>query len=219
MLSVGLSHGHHEITLTVTDTSNASSSAIAYVDIVDTTPPVVTLNGAADVTITSGGVFNDPGATAVDVCDGPLPVSVSGSANTSVPGTYAIVYSAQDGAGYVGSETRTVHVAYSWPGFNQPVNMDNSSIFKLGSTVPLKFTMSNGPAIARVYIAKVSNGIVGSELEAVTNVAGDTGNTFRLASGNYTFNWNTKGLTSGTWQVRVDLGDGNAGNLVLLSLR
>lgn len=120
---------------------------------------------------------------------------------------------------YVYVAVYPANVFYSWPGFAQPVNMDSSSIFKLGSTIPLKFSMSNGPTAARVYVAKVSNGIIGSEMEAVTNVGGDTGNTFRFANGTYTFNWSTKGLSAGTWQVRVDLGDGNAGNTVLVSIK
>jgi len=210
--------GHHVYTLTVNDPYGGVSSDTVNVDIVDA-PPTVYLNGASDMTIAAGSAFVDPGASAYDATDGWLPVTVSGTVNTSVAGTYTLVYSAVDSSQHVASATRTVHVVYFWPGFNQPVNMDNTSIFKLGSTVPLKFSMAHGPQIARVYIAKVSNGIVGTELEAVTNVTADAGNTFRLSSGNYAFNWSTAGLSTGTWQVRVDLGDGNGANVVLVSLK
>ena len=46
------------------------------------------------------------------------------------------------------------------------------------------------------------------------------GNLFRYdpASGQYIFNWGTKGLTSGTYQLRVDLGDGS-GHVVFASLK
>ena len=36
----------------------------------------------------------------------------------------------------------------------------------------------------------------------------DTGNVFRYAGGGYMYNLSTKGLSTGTWQLRVDLGDG-----------
>jgi hypothetical protein len=76
----------------------------------DMTPPIVTLNGMPSMTIPCGGVFSDPGATANDSCDGPLGVSVTGSVNTAVPGTYILTYSATDAAGNSASVMRTVEV-------------------------------------------------------------------------------------------------------------
>jgi hypothetical protein len=47
-------------------------------------------------------------------------------------------------------------------------------------------------------------------MEAVTNVAATSGNTFRYdpVAGQYVFNWSTKGLSSGTYRLKIDLGDG-----------
>jgi hypothetical protein len=44
--------------------------------------------------------------------------------------------------------------------------------------------------------------------------------TFRYdaTSGQYVFNWSTKGLTAGTYQLRIDLADG-ASRTVRISLR
>jgi hypothetical protein len=69
-------------------------------------------------------------------------------------------------------------------------------------------------------VAKISSGVVGTELEAASTSAADSGNTFRYdaTSAQYIFNLGTKSLSQGTWQVRIDLGDGST-NLVLISLK
>ena len=61
----------------------------------------------------------------------------------------------------------------------------------------------------RLYLSKLSSGIWGSELEAVSTNQPDAGNLFReTASGTYMFNLSAKGLSTGTWRVRIDLGSG-----------
>ena len=218
-----LPEGNHTITLTVTDTTtNETASSTVHVNVRDTTPPVVTLNGGATVFVLQGNAFGDPGATANDTVDGSLPVIVSGSVNTSVVGTYTLTYSATDSSNNVGSATRTVKVGYNWSNFLQPINDDGSSIFKLGSTVPVKFQLigaSSGATItAHLYLAQVSGSVIGTEVEAVSTAAADTGNQFRYTGGQYVFNLSTKGLSTGTWQLRVDLGDGVL-HTVLISLK
>ena len=96
----------------------------------------------------------------------------------------------------------------------QPANADGSSIFKAGSTVPVKFTLTGASAgitdaTATLSYAKVSNQIEGDILEAVTNVGGSTGSQFRYdpTAGQYIFNWSTKGLAAGTYSIKIDLGD------------
>ncbi|MDQ3743333.1 MAG: PxKF domain-containing protein, partial [Acidobacteriota bacterium] len=74
-----------------------------------------------------------------------------------------------------------------------------------------------------LWVAKVSNNVVGSEVEAVTSTPASTGNLFRYdpTSGQYIYNMGTKGApwTAGTWQLRVDLGDGAPPRTVLISLK
>jgi len=59
---------------------------------------------------------------------------------------------------------------------------------------------------------KISNGSNGTEMEAVSTAAATTGNLFRYSSdGNqYIFNLNTKPLSTGTWQIRIELDDGTS---------
>jgi hypothetical protein len=73
-------------------------------------------------------------------------------------------------------------------------------------------------AVGRIFISRISNGIAGVEREAVSTNAPDGGNTFRFSDGHYKFNLGTKGLTSGTWTIRVLL-DNGISHSVLISLK
>ena len=75
-------------------------------------PPVITLTGAASITISVGASFTDPGATASDNIDGNLTSSIttSGTVNTSVGGNYSITYSVSDTAGNSATVTRYITV-------------------------------------------------------------------------------------------------------------
>lgn len=74
------------------------------------TPPVITLNGSNPMDVAIGGTYNEPGATAVDAQDGNVPVTNSGTVDTTTPGPNIITYSAQDSEGLSSTETRTVNV-------------------------------------------------------------------------------------------------------------
>lgn len=76
----------------------------------DLTPPVITLNGDAEMTIYQGSDFTDPLATAVDAVDGPINVTVRGWVNINRPGTYTITYSAVDSKGNKATAKRKVIV-------------------------------------------------------------------------------------------------------------
>jgi hypothetical protein len=121
-----------------------------------------------------------------------------------------------------GNLMSTCPATYAWSGVLQPVNADGSSVFKLGSTVPVKFALTGDSASittlqATLFVAKISNSIVGTDGEAVSTSAATTGNLFRYdpTSGLYVFNWSTKGLSSGTYQLRIDLGDGVLHTVIL----
>ena len=78
--------------------------------VADDTPPVVTLQGEANVRLFIGQVFVDAGATAVDDVDGDVPVTVEGTVDTTRAGTYTLTYTATDAAGNAATATRTVAV-------------------------------------------------------------------------------------------------------------
>ena len=181
-------------------------------------------------------LFGDPAFTVSAVASSGLPVSFTASGGCSASGATitltaagaCTVTAAQAGDGNylpAASISRVFSVFHSWSHVRQPINVDGSSIFKLGSTVPVKFGLAGGSAgitdlIAKIFVAKVSAGVIGSEVEAVATNNADGGNTFRYdpSADQYIFNLGTKGLSQGTWQLRVDLGDG-ATHTVLLSLK
>jgi Domain of unknown function (DUF5011)/HYR domain/NHL repeat/PKD domain len=108
-LNTSLPAGSHTITLTVTDTGGGSDTDDVIINIVDTTAPVININGANPMTVECHTSFVDPGATATDGCAGSVPVTPSGTVNVDVPGPYIITYSATDGANPA-SANRTVNV-------------------------------------------------------------------------------------------------------------
>ena len=58
---------------------------------IDTTPPVITLNGDNPMTIECGSGFTDPGASAIDDVDGNISVNSSNGVNATEVGTYEAV--------------------------------------------------------------------------------------------------------------------------------
>ena len=102
--------GSYTLTYTVNDGSH-TTSATRTVNVVDTTPPVITVNGPNPMTVECHTSFTDPGATASDDCAGSFPASASGSVNVNTPGTYTITYNASDPSGNPATPmTRTVNV-------------------------------------------------------------------------------------------------------------
>jgi hypothetical protein len=91
--------------------------------------------------------------------------------------------------------------------------------------VPVKFQLIGGSAgitdaAAKIYVAQVLSGVIGTELAADSTAEATTGNLFRYdsSSGQYIFNLGTDTLTAGTWLIRIDLQDG-ATHTVLISLK
>jgi hypothetical protein len=109
-------------------------------------------------------------------------------------------------------------------GFLEPINNDGSSIFKLKSTVPVRFRLLDvdgsykTDAVATLSLAKVENDIVGTYQEAVSTNAPDSGNAFRYVGDHYQFNLGTKNLSTGTWRLQVTV-DGVVAKEVLISLK
>ena len=104
--------GSYTLTYTVRDSSGNSSSASRTVVYVDVTAPVITLLGEAEMEMDNGSVFEDPGVTALDDCDGDVTalVTVEGTVNGEVPGVYTLIYTVADAAGNAVSVQRTVTV-------------------------------------------------------------------------------------------------------------
>ncbi len=110
--------GTYTRTYTVTDAGglSANTTRTVIVSAVVVTPnqaPVVTLTGAASMTLTVGSTFTDPGATATDSEDGNITANIvrTGTVDTATVGTYTLSYIVRDSQNLVSNTvTRTVVV-------------------------------------------------------------------------------------------------------------
>ena len=102
--------GDYTYTYRVTDRTGNSTSRTRTVTVRDKTPPVITLNGSANVTHEAGTTYIDAGATATDTVDGDVTVSVNNLVNRNITGNYTVTYTATDAAGNTATKTRTVTV-------------------------------------------------------------------------------------------------------------
>ncbi|MET0626560.1 MAG: PxKF domain-containing protein [Pyrinomonadaceae bacterium] len=202
--------GSYTLTYSATDASGNTGTATRTVNVVDTTAPVVTLNGANPLTVVKGSVFVDPGATATDSCAGSLPVSVSGSVNTNVVGTYTLTYSATDASGNTGSATRTVFVVYNFTGFFSPVsNPPVLNEVKAGQNIPLKFSLGGNQGLAIFAPGFPASQQVNCATNVPVNVLEETETpggstlTYDAGSGRYQYNWKTEKSWAGTCRVLV----------------
>jgi len=98
----------------VQDTVGNVAQVVRTVNIVDTTKPVITLNGDNPATVFVGRTYADAGATATDNYDASVASNVIASGlpiDTRTPGTYTVRYNVADASGNVADEaTRTVQV-------------------------------------------------------------------------------------------------------------
>jgi hypothetical protein len=63
-------------------------------------PPTIKLSGKAEMTLECGEEYIDAGAQAGTACSGPVPVTVSGVVDISLPGSYFVIYKAFSGESY-----------------------------------------------------------------------------------------------------------------------
>ena len=106
--------GTYVLTYNVSDAvGNAATQVTRTVTVVDTTIPIITLNGANPLNHEVGTLFTDPGATASDNIDGVLSgnIGVTGTVDASTQGSYSLTYNVQDSSGNAAATvTRTVNV-------------------------------------------------------------------------------------------------------------
>ncbi|WCO01589.1 immunoglobulin-like domain-containing protein [Psychroserpens ponticola] len=108
--------GTYVVTYNVSDAAgNSAIEVIRTVNVIpDTTAPVISLIGSANISLQLGDSYSDQGATALDNIDGDLTSSIvvgGDTVNTNSVGAYTITYNVSDAAGNVAVEvTRTVTV-------------------------------------------------------------------------------------------------------------
>ncbi len=103
--------GSYTISYAYTDSSGNIATPITRTVIVqDTTAPVLTLTGDANVYVEIGTTYTELGATSLDDVDGIISVVTTGTVDVNTLGTYTITYTSTDSSGNVSTITRNVIV-------------------------------------------------------------------------------------------------------------
>jgi HYR domain-containing protein len=176
-------------------------------------PPTGTTAIATCTPAGIGALVSFSPLAATDNCGSPTVTYDHQPGSFFAPGNTTVTATATDTAANTATCPFTVSVAYAWSGVLPPINADGSSVFKLGSTVPVVFQLTGPSACVTTLQATLSYTKVSSNVSSTVNKAGSTsgatsGNLFRYSSGQYLVNWGTKGLSSGTYQLQINLGDG-----------
>jgi hypothetical protein len=207
----------YTVTYTATDDSGNTSTATRTVTVVDSTKPVITVVGANPYTVILGSSFTDPGATAADSCAGSVPVTATGTVNTSAVGTYTITYNATDPSGNAAvAATRTVNVIYNFTGFFSPVsNLPTLNQVNAGRAIPVKFSLAGNQGLGIMAAGYPASQQVSCSTSAPisdvqeTTTAGNSSLSYDGAQYNYV--WKTESVWAGTCRVlTVKLIDGTS---------
>lgn len=221
--------GINELYVNATD-NNRNTCNAAFKEIkIDKTMPVVSINVREKQEFILNELYN-VNWSVEDTISGINKYSCNipnGTAlDTSTAGAKTVNVTAVDNAGNKIIKIITYYVRYSYSGIKRPVKPDGSSVFKLGSTIPVKFQLEDisgnyvSNAIANLCVEKIGNGVEGTDIEAKSTSSATTGNLFRydIADNQYIFNLSTKNLSIGTWKLKIVLNDGTTKE-TMISLR
>ena len=201
---------------------NVGTSSVSGISIDNENPTITKVNVA-------GGFYTlgtTPGATCdatdsfsgLDTCK----VTVAGGTVTGV-GTFNWTATATDKAGNSASQTGTYKVVYKFDGFLQPINDTahqvgtSTSVFKAGSTIPVKFQLRNAAgqvvqsATTPSWLTPVKGGSMSMPIdETVQTVSADSGSLYRYdaTAQQYIYNWKTPTPGGSYHQIGVKLDDG-----------
>lgn len=219
--------GATTVNCSATNSRNKTAEGSFTVTVADTTAPVVVLNGITNGATYTLGAVPAASCSATDSVTGiavqPALTITGGTAN-GVGHFTATCSGAKDGAGNIAAPVSASYdVDYLFNGFFSPVS--NNKVFKLGSTVPLKWTLQNAQqgfistfsSITAVQIAFDPS--CSADGEGIPFDAGSAGNSgLQFEENTFQFNWKTTGLTVGCYAAMVSLDDGTR-KTVFVTLR
>jgi len=219
--------GATPVNCSATNSRNKTAEGSFSVTVVDTTPPVVFLNGVTNGATYTLGAVPAASCSATDSATGVAvqpSLTITGGTANGVGHFTATCSGAKDGAGNIAAPVSAGYdVGYLFNGFFSPVS--TNKVFKLGSTVPLKWTLqtaqqtfiSSLSSITAVQVAPDPYCVAGGE--GIAFDAGSAGNSgLQFQDNTFQFNWKTTGLAAGCYAAMVSLDDGTR-QTVFVTLR
>ena len=155
--------------------------------IIDTTPPVIALEGLSTVTITAGATYSDAGATCTDYVNGSITQTSSSDVDASQAGSYTVTYSCTDAAGNAATQVSRTVIVGSAPDTTPSVILSAASNITDGGNLKLAapYGITTFESGGHTYAAVAAFGDSGVQILNVTNpssitAAGSIGNTVSL---------------------------------------
>ena len=217
--SIVSSEGAAQIITGYANDKAGNTGSASYIVNLDKTAPAISVEYTEKVILKSISALK---WSASDALSGlKTPDSGTIALDTSTVGPKTVTITSVDLAGNETTKTVNYRVVYSFLGILQPINTDGSSVFKLGSTIPVKFQLKDAQgsyvsaAVAKLTYVKTGSSIASSVNEAVSTAASTTDNFFRYDAfaEQYIFNLSTKGLSEGIYQLKITLDDGQTYNV------
>jgi predicted extracellular nuclease len=209
--------GSNTVNCSATNSRHKTATGSFNVFVVDTTAPVVTLNGISNGATYTLGAVPAASCSTTDSASGvavQATLSVTGGTANGVGHFTATCSGAKDNAGNVAAPVSAgFDVDYIFTGFFSPVT--NGRTFKIGSAIPLQWQLQNAQqgfissfaSIVAVQAAPDPTCQAGGEGDPLDiNAAGNSGLQFNQNT--FQFNWKTTGLTAGCYAVIISLDDG-----------
>lgn len=178
---------------------------------IDTTPPIVTPGTAPTY------ILNQPGATVnatvTDATSGPAASPVTVSVSTAAVGSFTAPVTGYDVAGNSTTVNCPYNVNYGFLGLLPPY-VAPPKAFKMGSSIPLKWQYTDfAGTVVNSSAANPSIQIVNSLGASITlNDPGNSGLRYDSASNMWHFNWQTKGLQPGIYNISITSGQSGQTN-------
>jgi len=202
-------------------------SALADTQLDDMTPPVINITTPQNDDIyllnqivSAGWSADDGDGTGVASESETVPI------DTSTVGEKTFEVTAEDYAKNTDTKTVTYYVL-GFSGILPPIKPDGTKVFKLGSTIPVKFQLWDAgknpitDAEASISLDKViDNTPVEDPEDGGSTSAATEGNLFRYddTDNQYIFNLATKTLSRGTWEITITV-NGTGSYSVWISLK
>jgi hypothetical protein len=204
----GLTITPKALTIKANDATKILGAALTFAGTEFTSTGLVNGDTVATVTLTSTGA-------AVPAAIGSYPIVPSAAVGAKA-GNYDVTYL-----------NGTLKVQFLWDGFLQPINdtahdqhtTSPVSRFKAGQTIPAKFDLknANGTVVTQTGSPTFNFARIGGACDSFTEpetldmvYQPSSMPVYTLQGGHYQYNWSTKGLAIGLYEIYANLADGTS---------